>query len=158
MKGKKKKIEYDLISDTREQNPLPFRGAIKKKLEFADYGAEVNGELLSVVFDRKNPQDLWATITHDHERFKREMERCFEAGFKLIVIVECSYSKFIEKKFEGAYNIKMPHGIIEKILHKMLVRYPGLEFVFCVDRTEMMAYIRNYFRALAEETVEAQGL
>ena len=152
------RIDYKIVIDSREQNPLPFRGAIKKKLEFADYGAEVNGELLSVVFERKSGIDAFSTLTHDHERFKREMERAFEAGFKLIVIVECSYSKFIEKKFDGAYNIKMPHGIIEKILHKMLVRYPGLEFTFCVDRSEMMAYIRNYFRALAEETVEAQGL
>lgn len=142
---------YNLIVDTREQKPLRFRKSITKKLDVGDYAAEVGGELLPVIFDRKNPFDGFSTLTSGHERFKKEMSRAFDSGFKLIMIVECSYSDFIGKKFEGAHNIKMRHGIIEKILHKMLVRYPGFEIVFCVDRKEMTKYIRNYFNALFEE-------
>lgn len=145
------KNSYDLIVDSREQLPLGFRGVIKKKLDFGDYGCEVEGELLPVVFERKGPTDAWSTLTFSHERFKKELERSCDAGFKLIFIVECSYSDFVGKKFDGAHNIKMRHGIIEKILHKMQVRYNNLEFVFCVDRKEMTSYIRNYFNALVEE-------
>ena len=146
-----KLIDYDIIIDTREQKPLPFRGAVKKKLDFGDYGAEVNGELLPIVFDRKNPSDAYSTLTVGHDRFKREMERAYDNGFKLIVIVECSYTTFVNRKFEGAHNIRLPFGIIEKILHTMQVRYPSFEVVFCTDRSEMQRYIKNYFNALVKE-------
>ena len=147
---KKNKIEYMLITDTREQTPLPFRKTLVKKLDFGDYGAELNGELLPVVFERKSPQDLRGTITTGHERFKEEIGRSFDKGFKLIIIVECPYKDFIDNKFEGAHYSKMPVHVITKILHKLQVRY-NLEFVFCNDRSEACNYIRNYFNALSEE-------
>lgn len=143
-------VEYTLITDTREQNPLPFRKTLVKKLDFGDYGAEINGELLPIVFERKSPMDALQTITKDHDRFKEEMWRALEAGYKLIVIIECSYTDFIEKKFEGAYHSKLRPDILTKILHKMQVRY-NLEFVFCKDRSEACHYIRNLFNSLAEE-------
>ena len=143
--------KYDLIIDSREKKPLNFRGAITRKLEFGDYGAEVDGQLLPVVFDRKSCNDFYSTLTSGHERFKKEMLRANDAGFKLIMIVESPYSDVLERKFEGAHNIKMRHGIIEKILHKMQVRYAGFEIVFCKDRKDMQKYIRNYFNALNEE-------
>lgn len=142
--------KYNLVIDTREQKPLGFRKFVSKKLDFGDYGAEINGHLLPLVFERKSPSDLWATITSGHVRFKKEMERCMDSGYELIVITECSYSDFIMKKFDGSHNIRMRHGIIEKILHKMQVRY-NLPFVFVNDRSEACKYIRNTFNALAEE-------
>jgi ERCC4-type nuclease len=142
--------DYDLITDTREQNPLPFRKTISKKLDFGDYGAELDGELLPVVFERKSPQDLWSTITTGHDRFKEEIGRACDSGFKLIVIVECSYKNFIDKKFEGSYHSNLPVFVVTKILHKLQVRY-NLEFVFCNDRSEACNYVRNYFNALSEE-------
>jgi ERCC4-type nuclease len=142
--------DYDLITDTREQNALPFRKTIKEKLDFGDYGAKLDGELLPVVFERKSPNDLWATITSGHERFKEELLRSCDIGFKLIVIVECSYSDFINKKFEGSYHSNLPVHVVTKILHKLQVRY-NLEFVFCASRSEACSYIRNYFNALNEE-------
>jgi len=142
--------KYDLIIDTREQTPLPFRKAVNKKLEFGDYGAELDGELLPVVFERKNPMDAYSTLTKGHDRFKEELLRACDVGYKLIVIVECPYKDFVNKKFDGAHNSKLRPDILTKILHKMQVRY-NLEFVFVNDRSEACHYIRNYFNALSEE-------
>lgn len=153
---KKTKIEYDLVTDTREQTPLPFKKTVVKKLDFGDYGCEVNGELLPVVFERKNPADLLSTITSGHDRFKREMIRANEAGFKFIMLIECSYTDFTEKKFAGAYHHKLRPDIFIKILHTMIIRY-NLEFVFCKDRSEACHYVRNYFNALVSE-YDKEGL
>ena len=67
--------EYDLIIDTREQKPLPFRKFVTEKLDFGDYAARYNNELMPIVFERKSGVDAMSTITRDHERFKNEMWR-----------------------------------------------------------------------------------
>lgn len=149
---KNKIIEYDLITDTREQTPLPFRKTVSKKLNYGDYGAEYNGKLLPVVFERKNPADLISTITSGHDRFVRELERANADGVKLIVLVECSYSDLRDKKFDGSHHSKLPSHIFIKTLHTIIIRY-NLEVVFCVDRSEACHYIRNYFNALVKEYV-----
>jgi len=142
--------DYDLVVDTREQNPLPFRKCITGTLSYGDYAAKVEDDYLPVVFERKSPNDLWGTITKGHDRFKEEILRASDKGDKLIVIVECSYSDFINKKFDGSYHSNLPVHVVIKILHKLQVRY-NLEFVFCNNRSEACSYIRNYFNALNEE-------
>jgi hypothetical protein len=79
--------DYDLITDSREQEKLPFRKTIIEKLDFGDYAARVNGELLPVVFERKNPIDAHSTLTKGHERFKEELLRACDKGYKLIVTI-----------------------------------------------------------------------
>jgi len=141
-------MDYKLITDSREQKPLPFRKNNEtKKLDAGDYAAEYNGVLLPVVFDRKNPADAMQTLMQGHDRFTRELGVAYQNNQKLIMIVECSYTNFITKNFDGGRHSKIRPDVLTKILHSTMLSH-DLEIVFCNSRSEMTKYIRNYFNAL----------
>jgi len=143
-------IDYKIIIDSREQKPLGFRKNFKVKgLKAGDYGAELNGVICPVVFDRKNPNDAMGTLMQGHDRFVRELGVAYEQGNKIIMIVECSYSEFVTKKFKGARHSRIRPDVLAKILHSSMISH-GLEIVFCNTRSEMTKYIRNYFDALVK--------
>jgi len=141
-------MDYKLIIDTREHLPLPFRkNKETRKLHAGDYAAELNGLLLPVVFDRKSPADAMQTLMKGHARFTRELGVAHQLQQKLIMIVECSYTNFVTKQFDGGRHSKIRPDILTKILHSTMLSH-NLEVVFCKDRSEMVKYIRNYFNAL----------
>ena len=141
-------MNYKLIIDTRENKPLPFRKNTEtKKLDAGDYGAEINGVLLPVVFERKGSSDFLGTLLQGHKRFQNELGIAHQQGLKLIIIVECSYTNFVTKQFDGGRHSKIRPDILTKILHSTMLSH-DLEVVFCKDRSEMVKYIRNYFNAL----------
>jgi len=145
--------DYYIITDTREQNSLTWRKNVKTEtMNVGDYCCEYNGERLPLVFERKSPQDFLSSIVKGHERFKKEWVRAKEQGLRFIIIVECSYEDFIEKKFDGAYRSKLPPQILQKILHKSIVRH-DLEIVFFNNRVVMQKYVRLMFNALVEEHI-----
>jgi ERCC4-type nuclease len=146
--------EYKLIIDTRENLPLPFKkNVIFKKLNVGDYGVELNNKLLPIFFERKSGIDCLGTLTKSHKRFQQELGRAYEDGVKIIMIVECSYIDFIEKKFYGAHNSKIKPDVLTKILHSTIISH-DLQIVFCNNRQEMTRYIRNYFNALVKYEVK----
>ena len=150
-------MEYKLIIDSREQRPLPFVGNVFTKcLKVGDYAAEYNNILLPVIFDRKNPSDWAGTLVQGHERFVREIGRAHKLGFKLIVIVECSYTKFITKKYKGSEHSTLSPLVLTKILHSTMISH-DLEVIFCKNRKEMMTYIKNYFHALKNSELKNNG-
>ena len=154
-------MEFNIVVDTREQLALPFKNAIHKCLNVGDYGAEINGILLPIVFDRKSPTDALGTLVKGHERFKREIARANEQQIKLIMIVECSYTNFITKNFKGAEHSILSPAILVKIVHSTMLSH-DLEIVFCNDRKEMKLYITNHLELLAKRELkynrEAYGL
>ena len=154
-------MEYKIIIDTREQLPLKFKDSINKCLNVGDYGAEINGVLLPVVFDRKSANDALGTLVQGHERFNREIDRAKEQSLKLIMIVECSYSDFVKKRFDGSKFSAIPAAVLTKIVHSTMISH-DLEIVFCQDRKEMKLYIENHLNLVAKKELkynrEAYGL
>ena len=138
---------YNITIDTREKIPLQFKDSITKTMNVGDYSGEINGIQLPVCFDRKSPNDAFGTLVQGHERFKREIERAKEQGIKLIMIVECSYTDFINKRFKGAKFSQIPITTLTKIVHSTMLSH-DLEIVFCQDRKEMTKYINNYLETL----------
>ena len=60
---------------------------VRKKLDFADYADPAR--LPGVVIDRKqNLLEVAANVTTDRKRFIREIERCNNAGCRLVVLIE----------------------------------------------------------------------
>ena len=161
LKSSDKWMEFKIIVDTREQLPLKFENSINKCLNVGDYGAEINGVLLPVVFDRKSPPDALGTLVKGHERFKREIARANEQQIKLIMIVECSYTNFVKMQFSGAEHSILSPAILVKIVHSTMLNN-NLEIVFCNDRKEMKLYITNHLELLAKRELkynrEAYGL
>lgn len=138
-----------IIQDSREQLELDFSGiegvekVEKIGLPFGDYTAVVHDKPVPIVFDRKSLGDLFGTMTSRYDRWKREMQRAKEANFKLILIVEVTYSTvwngYEHSQFSGESMIKK--------LHMLQVRY-DLETVYCENRRVMARYIAGLFGAV----------
>ena len=136
-----------IIVDTREQKTLDFREeVIHQKLDVGDYGYELDGHILPLVFERKSGIDLFGTLTHDHERFKAELERARDNDIRLIVIIENTYNSIKNKRFAGANYTKMKGSVIISIIHTIQLKY-GIQFVFCSNRPEVASYIKDCFNS-----------
>lgn len=138
-----------IVSDTREQLPLDFSGieGVDKVeeigLAFGDYTAIVHEKPVPIVFDRKGLGDLFGTMTSGYNRWKVVMEKAKTANFKLILIVEGTYSDV----YQGFEHSQVSGESIIKKLHMLQVRY-DLETVFCESRRMMARYIVGLFSAV----------
>jgi ERCC4-type nuclease len=133
-----------LISDTREQKPLwvpPL--CLKECLIVGDYTTKRLKR--KFIVERKSPGDLYGTITAGHPRFKREIKRAIEHNIELVVFVECSRQRFINKNFPGGKKRKYPGTGLERILSTLEQRY-DLEFVWCKNRSDARNKILKRFK------------
>ena len=138
-----------ILSDTREQLELDFTGlegvekVEKLGLAFGDYTALIHDKPVPIVFDRKALGDLFGTMTHGYTRWKGVMRKAKDANFKLILIVEGSYSQVLAGYEHSEYS---GESMIKK-LHMLQVRY-DLETVFTENRRVMARYIVGLFGAV----------
>ena len=135
-----------LIIDTREQTPYIFKKSVSEKLDYGDYALVSDDKKMLSIFERKNPSDLFQSLTKEHKRFIKEIERAKLNDVPFKVIIECSYSDVYYKRFPGAYNIRYAGWMLCKILHMVMLKY-DVDFVFCQNRTEARMFIKNSFDA-----------
>lgn len=135
-----------LIVDTREQLELEFAvGRVfdeirHEKLDVGDYGAEIDGKRLPLVFDRKAIGDLYGTLTHGNARFHREIERAKKTGTLLVLLIEGSL-----KDVQCGYAYSMVSGdTILKTAFSLWVRHDVVP-VFCNDRDECRRFVEETF-------------
>lgn len=143
--------------DTREQNEITFTtsetvsAVIREGLPFGDYLAEwepgsekagFNCEM-PVVFERKGLQDLFGTLTSGMERFKQELERAKENGFKVILIIEGTLSEVLA----GTKYSKVQGKTIIKTMFTLWMKYDVVP-VFCPNRSEMRRFMLETFEAI----------
>ena len=137
------KINYTIITDTREQNPLWTKNIINKKLDVGDYSIE--GYEDKIAIERKSPGDLFGTLGKGHKRFKKELERALTYDFFAIVI-ETNYTNILNKEFEGAFHSKMRGYVITSILSTLIIKY-NIHVFFCNGRVEAKKLIKDLFNA-----------
>jgi ERCC4-type nuclease len=138
-----------ILIDNREQNKLEFDHPYITEIEHTtlkvgDYGCRyIDGYIPPVFFERKSIPDLFNTLTNGHERFKREIERAKELDYKLILVIEGTFSKVM-----NGYERSQVSGLtIIKQLFMLWIKY-GLEFHLLKDRVEMSHFIQEYFLAI----------
>lgn len=138
-----------ILCDSREQNVLSFDGieGIEKVettgLAFGDYGSIVNEKIVPIIFERKNLNDLFSTLSSGHARFRRELERAKQAQFKLVLMIEGTYTDV----WNGTEHSQMDGKTILKILATMYCKY-DLEYHFCESRRVMARRIIDTFSAI----------
>ena len=139
-----------ILFDTREQKPLSFKkekwfSVEKHTLAVGDYACLLDdGSKCPVRFERKSLGDLYGTMTHGYERFKREMSRCTKMHISLIVIVEAS---FLEVAKGYKYSKFPGRGMIRKCF-TLHLRYPDViiyPVIYTNNRSESAAYIKSYY-------------
>lgn len=135
VKGRKRKLGFNIIVDTREQKPL-WSGLECNKLCLlvGDYTTDrLNNKF---IVERKSPGDLYGTITRGHPRFKREIKRAIENNIQLVVFVETDRLSFINKKWPGGAKRLYPSTGLDRIISTLIQRY-DLEFIWCKNRLDM---------------------
>jgi len=143
-----------MVIDSREQKPLDFdhpwvEKTVVEKLDIGDYRARFqDGHMPSTVFERKSIGDLYSTMTHGYERFKKEIIRAQKDEINLFIIVEGSFSKVLI-----GYEHSLYTGIsMIKKLMTIWIRY-GVQTIFCNDREEMMKYITQFYISCGREYI-----
>lgn len=138
-----------LICDSREQRVLEFKEGvfgdiIHKGLPVGDYAAQVDGQMIPLVYERKGINDLFCTMaSSNYERFKREMARAKELNVKLVLLIEGSMRQ-VDK---GNDRSQFDGDAMLKKLATLYLKY-DLEYHFCVDRREMARRIEDTFSAV----------
>lgn len=97
---RKKRCEFAITIDTREQHPWMFRdlrtrtwlfevAASKGTLKQGDYAIE--GLEAELVIERKSLEDLFGTLAGGRDRFKRELERIADCCRMGAVVIEADW-------------------------------------------------------------------
>jgi len=137
-----------LVIDSREQLPLEFREGLFDKVEvgalaFGDYGLFINEVQVPIVFERKGLGDLFGTMGHGYDRFKREMGRANEAHIHLVLAIEGSEYEV----WQGYEHSTIKGESMLKKLAMLRVRH-DLEILFFNDRRSMSRWIEEVFSAV----------
>lgn len=141
-----------ILSDSREQAPLSFNldkfDVVTEGVPYADYWCEIpdtNGTYTQVpiCFERKGLGDLFGTMGQGYPRFKRELERCKEAKFHMVLVIEGS----IRDVHNGYKHSSIQGESMLKKLAMLRVRY-DLEVLFFEDRRSMARWIEEVFDAV----------
>lgn len=148
-----------IITDTREQTPYTFNRypveVIHGTLTAGDYS--VPGFTDEVAIERKELSDLMGCLTHDRDRFTRELERL--RGYQsAALLIEAPFSVIRA----GRYRSRMkPDAAVQSIL-SIMQKY-RMPVFFAADRQAGEAFVydflRHFIRHAAEryKAIEKQG-
>jgi hypothetical protein len=124
--------DFEMIVDTREQNPLQFKKTLKEKLYVGDY--LFSGEFYTYTYiDRKSETDFLGTLASGLMRFEKEIQKAVVLGGYIFVVVETTIDKIKEnhKKYRRKNNLEYVFHNMRYLLHK----YPRkIQFVFTGGR------------------------
>lgn len=132
-----------IIIDTREQKPIKFDKSIRQTLVVGDYTTKKHFNKLHI--ERKSPGDLYGTLLKGHKRFRKELLRAIKLNIKLVVVIECSAEKFLNKEWDGAKYCKVDSETVLKIVKAVSKKY-AVKFVWCNNRVAMKKKIINLLK------------
>ena len=139
-----------IILDTREQNPYTFQGyeatATRGTLDTGDYSLKGLEDLVAV--ERKELADLMGCLTHDRDRFTRELARLrgFEAA---ALVIEAPFLEIAGGHYRSRMN---PESAVQSLVAIMeRFRLP----VFFADSRQggeyfVFHFLRHYARRVAD--------
>ncbi len=131
--------EFEILIDTREQDPLPFKNSKKEKLYVGDY-INNSGEYTYTYIDRKSEGDFLGTLAAGIDRFSREIEKAVQLKSYLFVVVESTIDKikFNHKKFRRKTSLEYVFHNMRHLSHK----YPrNVQFIFTGTREKSLDII-----------------
>lgn len=124
--------EFTIVVDTREQKPYQFEDypvtLIDEALETGDYAVEGKP---GFTVERKSKSDFLSSITHDRDRFEREIQRADGWEAPLPVVVEAPWLDFTQGNYYPDINPNSVIGTVEK-----WPEYYNVDFFFRNDRSD----------------------
>jgi ERCC4-type nuclease len=137
-----------LIQDSREQTPLSINHRYitetkVQKLLVGDYMVMLNdNHIPPISFERKSQSDAVGTLTQGYSRYRKEIKRAIENKILLVMIIECSLTKFLK----GIPQSQRSGEELVQQIFTIALKY-RVPFVFCNDRAESSRFILETFLA-----------
>lgn len=129
-----------ILTDTREQLPLAFRGIVVKRttLNVGDY---TTAKLKGVFhIERKSLADLYQTLTHGNKRFKYELFRAAYDRITICIYVEGTREAFVAKLFPKGNERKFSSSGLDKLVKTFESKY-HLQFYWHSNRAACSAAV-----------------
>lgn len=132
------------LCDTREQLPLDLPDMQIQKLSVGDYTLEGS----NIYVERKSLNDFIGTLSKGYERFQRELDRCKENNYYLVVLIEEKYSNLLSFNYlPHCRKIKATPDFIMHRARGLLALYPEHLQMLAVDgRKESARVIEKIFK------------
>lgn len=89
-----------IVIDTREQKPYRIDGAKFKALAVGDYSLE--GLENKFAIERKSLADIYQSLTRDHDRFRREIEKAKDF-LDFVILIEARAWQFVDTHRNGRF-------------------------------------------------------
>ena len=140
-----------IIADTREQEPYRFKRypaveVIPGTLTAGDYS--LPGFEDEVAIERKELSDLMGCLTHDRDRFMRELDR-LRSYRSAAVVVEAPFSVIKA----GMYRSHVKPDAAVQSIYSIMQRY-RMPFYFATDRTDAEAFAYHFLRHFTRHALE----
>ena len=131
--------EFEMLIDTREQDPLKFKNSKKEKLFIGDYLLNHSDYTYTFV-DRKSETDFLGTMGSGVRRFEREIQKAAELGGYLFVVIESDIEKILNnhKFLKRKSNLEYVFHNMRQLTHKYA---RSIQFVFTGCRTKSIELI-----------------
>lgn len=131
-----------IIVDTREQNAYNFSGyqveIIQGTLTSGDYSLAGLTDLVTV--ERKELSDILGCLSHDRERFTRELER-LRGYHAAALVIEAPYNTIAS----GRYRSKIDPNAATQSLVSIMANY-RLPVFFAHNRADAEFFTYNFLR------------
>lgn len=131
--------DFEILVDTREQDPLPFKNVRVEKLYVGDY--LLGGDSYSRTFvDRKSEGDFLGTLASGLNRFEQEIERAVALDGYLFVVTESSIDNIIanHKKYKRKTNLEYVFHNMRDLTHRY---HRKVQFLFSGSREKSIDLI-----------------
>jgi len=131
--------QFEILVDTREQDPLPFKKTKIEKLYVGDY-LFGDGTYTSTFVDRKSEGDFLGTMASGFDRFEREVQKAVGLDGYLYIVTESSIDEIYSnhKKFRRKTNLEYVFHNMRELTH----RYPRrVQFLFSGNREKSIDLI-----------------
>ena len=140
-------VKPAVVIDTREQTPLRFENlaSVPGTLTSGDY-APLGLEHVAAI-ERKSAADLVASVTHDRDRFERELHRLRGMRFARVIVTE---SRAVIAA--GAYRSNANPRAVLASCDTFEVRY-GVPFVFADDAAAAALLVERWVWLVCREVV-----
>ena len=133
--------DLEIVIDTRENQPLPFKNVKKFALDFADYTA--SGSRYDYTFvERKSEGDFKSTMSQNFSRFRREMSRAKAMDSYVFIVIDSDIKKIKKQNHFGSHraNLKFIFHNMKALCHE----FPQTcQFIFSGNRTTSIDIIQR---------------
>lgn len=157
--GLEKRYEYDafdltfkeepmiIFCDTREQNPLNFKGheVVLQGLNFGDYCCK--SHFTNIFIERKSALDFISTFSTGYERVCREFDRALELNSFIYVLCETEINEMLGFHHKPFFNKKtrVNADFLFHNIRDICQKYPNVQFGFCKGRVHMVEVVEKLF-------------